>query len=159
MVRYRVKVYQFNSQSVYTVFFLESRISEILYLIDCIAMSLNRLGYRIVAEQCQWLKIWCDLSNVYIRNVVVFNYYPYIQLPMHVILLFLFISWCCVLFSYIKVTESAQEMCMLRQCAPENRLYWQVPCGQRECYLWYISYYRSIYSMLSLFTVRLFHFI
>ena len=53
MVRYKVKVYQFNSQSVYTVFFLESRISEILYLIDCIAMSLNRLGYRIVAEQCQ----------------------------------------------------------------------------------------------------------
>ena len=64
MVRYKVKVYQFNSQSVYTVFFLESRISEILYLIDCISMSLNRLGYRIVAEQCVWLNIWCDLSNV-----------------------------------------------------------------------------------------------
>ena len=95
-----VKVYQFNSQSVYTVFFLESRISEILYLIDCISMSLNRLGYRIVAEQCVWLHIWCDLSNVYIRNVVVFNYYPYIQLPMHVILLFLLIHDLCAIFIY-----------------------------------------------------------
>ena len=52
MVKYKVKVYQFNSQSVYTVFYLESQASEILYLIDCVAMGLNRLGYRIVAEQC-----------------------------------------------------------------------------------------------------------
>ena len=52
MVKYMVKVYKVNSQSVYTVFYLESRTSEILYLLDCIAMSLNRLGYRIVAEQC-----------------------------------------------------------------------------------------------------------
>ena len=52
MVKYKVKVYQFNSQSVYTVFYLESRASGILYLIDCVAMGLNRLGYRIVAEQC-----------------------------------------------------------------------------------------------------------
>ena len=52
MVKYMVKVYKVNSQSVYTVFYLESRASEILYLIDCVAMGLNRLGYRIVAEQC-----------------------------------------------------------------------------------------------------------
>ena len=52
MVKYMVKVYKVNSQSVYTVFYIESRSSEILYLIDCVAMGLNYLGYRIVAEQC-----------------------------------------------------------------------------------------------------------
>ena len=61
MVKYMVKVYKVNSQSVYTIFYLKSRSSEILYLIDCVAMGLNRLGYRIVAEQCVWLYIyWYD---------------------------------------------------------------------------------------------------
>ena len=52
MVRYRVRVFKVNSQLVYTMFFIESRMSEMYYLLDCLSMSLNRLGYRIVAEQC-----------------------------------------------------------------------------------------------------------
>ena len=52
MVKYMLKVYKVNSQSVYTNFYLEARSSEILYLIDFVVMGLNRLGYRIVAEQC-----------------------------------------------------------------------------------------------------------
>ena len=63
-----VKVYKVNSQSVYTIFYLESRSSEILYLIDCVAMGLNRLGYRIVAEQCVWLYIyWYDFQ---VNNII-----------------------------------------------------------------------------------------
>ena len=52
MVRYRVKVYKTHSQLVYTIFYIESRESEMMYLLRCFSMSLNRFHYRIEAEQC-----------------------------------------------------------------------------------------------------------
>ena len=53
MLRFRVNVYKMESQIVYTVFYLESDcVSEIHYILKCIAMSFSRFGYRIKAEQC-----------------------------------------------------------------------------------------------------------
>ena len=52
MVRFRVNVFKMESQIVYTVFYLESRVSEVHYILRCIAMSFGRFGYRIQAEQC-----------------------------------------------------------------------------------------------------------